>query len=331
MWLGVGALAVSITVPMLWSGLGPLLVELKRVSPDLLVAALAMVMVGWAFNAARLHLLTASAGVALSRRRAYALVVSAEFAGSASPAGVGEALTYVYLLRQHGLNSARAASLYAVDRLMDLAFFVTAFPLALLVFAFGGRLGEPLWFALAILAPLSAGVLTVIALMRHYRLFMRLFGRPLRWLRISRHRRRRIARWIIRFRSAVRLLLRMPRHRLALLYLYCASHWLLRYSVLPLVLFGLGQSVPWSYLFLIQGALLFAGHLTMLPGGAGGVELGFVALLASWLDPGTLAVALLLWRFVTLHWYLLVGAPVFAITTGRALTGLVKAEGRGTA
>jgi hypothetical protein len=32
------------------------------------------------------------------------------------------------------------------------------------------------------------------------------------------------------------------------------------------------------------------------------VEPGFVALLASWLDPGTLALGLLLWRFVTLHW-----------------------------
>jgi uncharacterized protein (TIRG00374 family) len=304
---------------------------LKPVSLDLLGAAVAMVMVGWAFNAARLRLLTASVGVALARRRAYALVVSSEFAGSATPAGVGDALTYVYLLRQHGLNSARAASLYAVDRLMDLAFFVTAIPLALLVFVLDGRLGEPLWFALAVLAPLSAGVLTVFALMRHYRLVMRRLGRPLRWLQIGPRRRRRIARWIIRFRSAVGLLLGMPRHRLALLYLYCASHWLLRYSVLPLVLFGLGQTVPWSYLFLIQGTLLFAGHLSMLPGGAGGVELGFVALLASWLDPGTLALALLLWRFATLYWYLLVGAPVFAITTGRALSGLVKAEGRGTA
>jgi glycosyltransferase 2 family protein len=221
----------------------------------------------------------------------------------AGPACAHRKLRRAAVLRRHGLDSARAASLYAVDHIMDLAFFATAFPLALLVFTLGGSLDDPLWFALAILGPLSGGVATVIALMRHYRPLMRGMGRVLRW--------------IIQFRHAIGLLLAMPRHRLALLYLYCAGHWLLRYSVLPLVLFGLGQDVPWSYLFLVQGTLLFAGQLSMLPGGAGGVELGFAALLAAWLDPGTLALGLLLWRFVTFYWYLLLGAPVFAITTGR--------------
>jgi uncharacterized protein (TIRG00374 family) len=190
----------------------------------------------------------------------------------------------------------------------------------------GGGLDDPLWFALVILGPLSGGVVIVIALMRHYRLLMRGLGRVLRWLRVSRRRRQRIARWIIQFRHAIGLLLAMPRPRLALLYLYCAGHWLLRYSILPLVLFGLGQTVPWSYLFLVQGTLLFAGHLSMLPGGAGGVEIGFAALLAAWLDPDTLALGLLLWRFVTFYWYLLLGAPVFALSTGRMTRGLLEGD-----
>lgn len=329
LWLGLGALSVSLAVPMLWGGVGPLLAGIRTVPPELIAAALAMVVIGWAFNAARLRLLTANVGVAIPRRRAYALVISTEFAGAATPGGVGGPLTYLYLLRQHGLNSARAASLYAVDHIMDLAFFSTAFPLALIVFTLGGRLGDPLWFALAILGPLTGGVLAVFALMRHYRPLMRGMGRVLRWLRVSRRRRQRFARWIIQFRHAVGLLFAMPRHRLALLYLYCAGHWLLRYSVLPLVLFGLGQTVPWSYLFLVQGALLFAGQLSMLPGGAGGVELGFAALLAAWLDPDTLALGLLLWRFVTFYWYLLLGAPVFTITTGRATRRLLEGDGHG--
>jgi glycosyltransferase 2 family protein len=326
LWLGVIALAISFAVPFYWAGFAPLLKELRKVSPQLIAEALAMVALGWAFNAARLRLLTANVGVTLPRRRAYPLVISTEFAGAATPGGVGGPLTYVYLLRRHGLDSARAASLYAVDHLMDLAFFATAFPLALLVFILGGSLDDPLWFALAILGPLSGGVVTVIALMRHYRPLMRGMGRVLRRLRVSLHRRQRIARWIIQFRHAIGLLLAMPRRRLALLYLFCAGHWLLRYSILPLVLLGLGHAVPWSYLFLVQGALLFAGQLSMLPGGAGGVELGFAALLAAWLDPGTLALGLLLWRFATFYWYLLLGAPVFAVTTGRVTRELLEGD-----
>jgi uncharacterized protein (TIRG00374 family) len=84
------------------------------------------------------------------------------------------------------------------------------------------------------------------------------------------------------------------------------------------MLFGLGQTVPWSYLFLVQGALLFAGQLSILPGGAGSVEVGFALLLAPWLDPAILALGLLLWRFATFYWYLLIGAPIFTLTADQS-------------
>lgn len=327
LWLGLIGLTISFTVPLYWAGIGPLYTELKMVSPQLIAEALIMVAVGWAFNAARLRLLTANVGISIPRRRAYALVISTEFAGAATPGGLGEPLTYIFLLHRHGLVSARSASLYAIDHLMDLTFFATAFPLALLAFILGGSLEDPLWFILAILGPLSGGVITVFVMVRHYRPLMLGFGRMLHWLRVSLQRRQRIARWIIQFRHAIGLLFTMPRHQLVLLYLYCAGHWLLRYSILPLVLIGLGQHVPWSYSFLVQGTLLFAGQLSMLPGGAGGVELGFTAMLTAWLDPGTLAMVLLLWRFVTFYWYLLLGAPVFTITTGHMTRKLLGEDG----
>ena len=188
---------------------------------------------------------------------------------------------------------------------------------ALIVFAAAGRLGHPLWFAVAVLGPLVGGMAAVLALLRHHDWLIRRLGKATHRLPIDAGRRRRLARWSIRFGRTIRLLVAMPKPRLALLYACCASHWLLRYSVLPLVLYGLGQTVPWSYLFVIQGMLLFAGQLSLLPGGAGGVELGFAALLAPWLPARTLAVALLLWRFATFYWYLLFGGAVFAVTVGR--------------
>lgn len=318
LWLVVAALSVSFAVPLLLGGAESLFVSIKTVPLELISAALFMVAVGWALNAARLRVLSANVGITISRRRAYAIVISTEFASAATPGGVGGLLACLYLLRQHGLNSARAASLYAVDHIIDMAFFATAFLLALIVFTLGGRLGDPLWFTFLILGPLAGWVLVVIVLMHHYRLLMRVMGKVLRWLRVGTRRRYHIVRWIIQFRHAVRLLFTMPHHQLVLVYFYCAGHWLLRYSILPLLLFGLGQAVPWSYLFLVQGVLLFAGQFSMLPGGVGGVELGFAALLDPWLDHGTLASSLLLWRFVTFYWYLMFGSLVFSITAKRA-------------
>src|SRR5690606_16607446 len=107
------------------------------------------------------------------------------------------------------------------------------------------------------------------------------------------------------------------------------GHWLLRFSVLYVLLLGLGEDVPWPYLFITQVLILTLGHFTFLPGGTGGVELGFGAMLGPFLDSATLATALVLWRFATFSWYLIAGAPVFAAVAGPVIfRTLVQATSR---
>lgn len=323
--IGLVTLLLSLAIPLSYGGFG-VLAQLPEVAHWLIPTTLGMVMLGWIFNAARLRLLVSGVESSLRRRQALATVISTEFAGAASPAGVGGPLTYVYLLRQHHVKTGHAAALYAVDHIMDLAFFATALPLALAVFTFDRQLDHPVWLLGLLLGLLAAGLGFMWLLLRRYRTVLRLFGRLLRRLHVSIARRRRLARWVIQFRHAVKLLLGMPWHRLVLLYVYCMSHWLLRYSILPVVLYGLHHPVPWSYLFVVQGMLLFVGQLSFLPGGTGSVELGFSALLAAWLSTDTLALALILWRFATFYWYLLAGAPVFAATAGAATGRLLIAR-----
>lgn len=319
------SLLLSMAIPLVYGGIG-VLPRLADVSPWLMSGALGMILIGWGFNAARLRLLLAGVAQSAPRRRALATVIATEFAGAASPAGVGGPLTYIYLLHRQGLPTAHAASLYAIDQITDLVFFCTALPLALAVFAFDRQLEHPGWLLALLFALFGGGSGLLWALLHRYRSMLRLFGRLLGRLRIHASRRRKMARWIIQFRRGVQLLLRMPRRRLILLYGFCLGHWLMRYSVLPVILLGLGHAVPWSYLFVIQGMLLFAGQLSFLPGGTGSVEVGFAALLAPWLAPEPLALALVLWRFATFYWYLLVGAPVFALSAGSAARRLLLAR-----
>lgn len=64
---------------------------------------------------------------------------------------------------------------------------------------------------------------------------------------------------------------------------------------------------------------LTAGQLVLLPGGSGGAEVSSSLLLAPYLEASTAAAAILLWRFVTFYWYLIAGAPVFALMAGQPL------------
>lgn len=272
---------------------------------------LAMIALGWLANAERLRLLVSGLGPRLTRREAIPLVMATEFSYAVTPAGAGGPLTVIYLLTRRGLPAARAAALCTVDQLLDLVFFLSLLPL-LAVLLLGGYAPVQLQHQLLLLALTLTGGLGLAALaLWKYRRVLLFTGRLLRVLRIRRARRMRLARTFMRFRSGIRLILALPRRRLLALYALCAAHWLLRYSVLFLLVKGAGAEVAWSMLVLIQMLALTAGQISLLPGGSGTVELAFGALMSRWLDPATAVAVMLEWRFVLYYWYLLAGAPFF--------------------
>jgi uncharacterized protein (TIRG00374 family) len=326
--LTIASLVLSLAIPVLYGGFDSLR-AIRDIPPESILLLLVMIIGAWCLNSARIRLLVRALGGNLSRRAALSTVVASEFAGVATPAGAGNPATYVLLLSRHGLPMSSGAAVVAVDHLTDLVFFGTAIPTAILLFALDGGISHPLRIAGLMLGLLVLGLVALLLLLRNYRPFVLWAGRSLyRFPRLRRFRFR-LARGVLRFRDNVRVLLSMGLARLMLLYLYCMLHWMLRYSVLAIVIWVLGKSVPWGYLFVMQGVLLFLGQVTFLPGGGGGVEIGFSALLAPYLDATSTAAALLLWRFATFYWYLIAGAPVFALATGKTAARLHKASSHG--
>ena len=316
------SLGLSLAVPVIYGGLESFHL-LGRLPLWGMALLLGMVLLGWRFNAARLQILAGGLGRPLKARQALGTVVAAEFAGVATPAGSGGPPTLLFLLSQRGLSMGQSAAVLAVDTLADLVFFGTAIPLALLLYFLRSGISHPLIFAtLLLMLALSGFGLLWLLIHKHrsFLLWLGRIGRRFPWLRRFRFR---IGRMVVHFRQAITFLIRMPRYRLVALYVFTASHWLLRYSVLAVLLWMLKESVPWAYLFLVQSMLLFGGQMLLLPGGGGGVEVGFGALLNGYLEPATSALTLIVWRFYTFYWYLLAGAPVFILQTGRAARRLL--------
>jgi glycosyltransferase 2 family protein len=313
-FLALLALGLGLAIPLSYGGWAAL-ERLRQVPLWLPLLTLGMIFLGWNCNAGKLRLLVSAVDIHLSHRRALATVMAWEFAFSATPAGSGGVVSYVYLLNRYGVKSAHAAAVFAMEMGIDLLFFVTASVIVVLKLATSRVYELHLGFVLVIVL-LTGGMGLMWILARHHRRFLQGAGYLLKVFRISATRRIQAARWLFRFRSGLRLLLALPRQRLYAAYLFCIGHWLLRFSVLYVLLWGLGAEVPWPYLFITQILILTLGHFTFLPGGSGGVELGFSALLGPFLDKATLATALVLWRFATFYWYLIAGAPVFASLAG---------------
>jgi uncharacterized protein (TIRG00374 family) len=316
-WLIGFSLILGLSIPLLYGGSG-LFQRLGNFPLYLLGIVLTMIFVGWNFNAGRLRLMLSGIGHPMAHKPALATVMATEFAICATPAGSGGPLTYIFLLRRHGVPGTSAAALYALDILMDILFFTTAlFVIALTLLIHPQQLN--VGWQLTLLAGLLASAIALAWLAaRHYRSSLMWTSKRLRKWHVSPARRRRVLHTLLRFRHGMRLTLSMSRGRLFAIYLLCVGHWLMRYSILYVLIAGMGRHISWAYSFLIQMLALTAGQFTMLPGGSGGVELSFTALLAPVLDPATLGAVLLMWRFTTYYWYLIAGAPVFALFAGKA-------------
>lgn len=309
------SLALGLAVPLLYGG-SAAFTELARLPVWAYAPLAAMVILAWLCNATRLYLLSHGLHHPLEWRTACNIVIAADFAGAVTPAGSGWVGATLYLLRRQGLPLSRGIAIVAVDHFLDLTWFALAMPSAAMLWAIdGATVSQPLRMGIGVAIVTLLGLLTLVLLLRHHRRVLALIVRIAQ--RISPDRRRyRTARAIVQFRHAVKLLLSMQRRRLMLLYICCAGHWLLRYGVLPVLLLCLDIHIPWAYLFMVQGVVLFAGQIAMLPGGGGSVELGLGLFLSPFLTPAVTAAVLLAWRGFTYYGALLVGAPLFVWAMG---------------
>lgn len=318
LWLLPAGLLIALLIPLLLGGRG-LPAVLAGFPIGQLALMMGLIVVCWNLNALRLRLLLGRHAERLTQSRALGVVMATEFAICATPGGSGGPLTLLGLLMRHGVRPAHATAVFTLDQLTDLLFFLAALAgvaLYVIVEAIDLRIG---WLVGLPMLLLGSGLLLLWLMLRHTAQLLRWSGAWLSRLRLSRRRRFGLARRLLLFRHALIETLRLPRRILLLVFALCCSHWLLRYSVLYLVVDGLGESIDWAWTFLVQMLAMAAGQLSFLPGGAGGVELTASALLAPLIGKHTTAAAVLIWRFVTYYFYLLAGAPVFMALAGRAM------------
>ena len=316
--MALTGLGLGVGIPVLVGG-RELLPVLARLQPGYLIMLLGMILLAWNFNAGRIRLLVGGLCHRLKQRQALAILMATEFAICATPGATGGPVTFAWLLHRRGLSTGQGIALYAVDQLIDMVFFVTALAglmLYWLIVPSDLHLG---WQVAVLSMLLLGGMALAWWVVRHYRRFLLASGRLLRRFNISTAGRRRLARWALEFRHSLQLVRQFPAYRLWAVYLLCVCHWLLRYSILYFAVRGVGSSIPWSYAFVVQMLSLTAGQATLLPGGSGGTEASSSLLLLPYMDAGTAAGAILVWRFVTFYWYLIAGAPVFAVLAGRPL------------
>ncbi|MFI0472775.1 YbhN family protein [Halomonas sp. HMF6819] len=314
--LPVVLLLAAIVAPLvlvLLAGGREALVYARAFPTSLLSLMVVIAAVCWNINALRLRLML---GIAtLNQRSALGIELAAKFALCATPGGSGGPVTLLALLSKRGVPPAKGTAVFLIDQGCDSLFFLSMLGVAVAA----SLTGETRWPHQGLIeaALLGLGVLiTIFALVIIYLpelLRLRPKARP------HAAGRRWLARWLLRGRRALVMTLRLPKPTLAAILLLTALHWVLRYSLLFIAVIGVGGQADWLWTFMVQMLAMAASQLSFLPGGAGAAELGVGTLLLPLMDHEQVAAAVLVWRLVSYHLYLAVGAPVFLLLGARWL------------
>lgn len=299
-----------------WLGGADALAAARDFPAAILALMLLIAFLCWNLNAARLRLMLDGRAGRLGQRGALGIELASKFALCATPGGGGGPATLLVLLSRRGLPASRGAAVFLLDQGCDLLFFLCMLS-AVVAYSL---LGEPRWpypsliqLALLALALVALGGSLAIGCLP--RLLRRPSASVARWL--SGNRRRWLARRLLRCRQALRTTLGLPITTLLAVLMLTAAHWLLRYSLLYLAVLGAGGNIDWLWTFLTQMLAMAASQFSFLPGGAGAAELGVGGLLLPVVGREQAAAAVLVWRLVSYHLYLVAGAPMFLLLACR--------------
>jgi uncharacterized protein (TIRG00374 family) len=319
----LASVLLSLAAPLALGGLSQFKL-LERLSWGFALLLALMMVISWAFDTLRTQFLMGLMGWRVGFREAALTTMSAEFAGVATPGGVGLIPTYAFLFNRLGVTLGKSVGLAGLIVVTDLAIYGTILPLAAIIQLLTGA-GQPRALRLVAIVVLvvAGGARLVWFAVRHHRRFCSFLGQQMgKSPRLAR-RRWRLGRGLVEFLRALRLLKQMSWSELLALYLITLNLWLPRYLILVMVLDSVGQYVPLAYLLMTQGVLNLGGQVLAMPGGAGTVEGGYAALMRPYLSLDVIAFTLLVWRSYSYYWYLLVGGPIFLYQTGKAARELL--------
>lgn len=316
--LVLAAAALALAVPLASGGLGAVGALAAFPVGHALAAAL-LALGATCMRAGKLHALSTVCGPDLRIRDALGVAFGGDFCFLASPAGLAGPPGTVLLLHRAGLPTGVATALVVADQALDAIVFAVTIPVVLAVWAGAGDRVLPPATLVPWLAALVVAIVAIVAMRRCWTRIGAAGGR------LARHGLRRDAMRGWRARCQ-RLIAILAESRQALVDLGRASvllraevvaltalQWALRYAVLAVVLDAFGVWVPWAYLILAQALVAHAGQWTGVPGAAGVTELGMASALDGRLPAPSIAAAILVWRLLTLHLPLCIGAGAFFV------------------
>ena len=301
--------------------------NLSDVAPHIFFSLIGLSLVSGIAKAVKLQILLVSLGQRLPFLRTLAITFTTDAAFLCSPAGAAGYVTNVALLKDADTSWSVSTTVVGAEQALDLVFFVIAIPVigisALVPLA---RVLPTVPESVYVALPVGT-LLTVLGLWCGRRYIAEALHNSVRANPWFQTRQIRITEFVSELRAQKDTLIRGSASQNIALLVLTALQWLARYGVLWFVLMELGYQMPFGFVLVLQAVVLHLALWTGIPAGGGSADLALAATLQPWVLNPTIATALLLWRFATLYFPLIVGAiSLLALTCNWRINEVVAPE-----
>ena len=245
------------------------------------------------------------------------IVSSSVFLASITPSSAGGEPLRVHLLSKRYMPLGKATSVVVTERLLDAIVILIAAPIA--VYFLRGRMNNP---GIDIL--LLAGVVTILGvilllmysvkrpgkLVNIIHMFSGLFARITGKSELVKNLPQRVEKEIGHFNECSYTFINEGRSGLFYGMLLTVLFWVLEFSLIPVLLLGLGSQPFFLYAFATQVLLFILLIVPATPGSSGIAEFGATTLFSTFVPAYMLGVLVIIWRAFTFYINLLIGGLV---------------------
>ncbi len=264
--------------------------------------------------ALRIKVLAKSVGENLNLYWCFKIVMVNLFMAAITPSAMGGEPTRIYMLAEGNMSGGDATAITIGERIIDFIFFSVSIPIFLLVLGMSMDLGQIRIYLLAAGAMLAVlGILLAYMVLRADKIKGKLhkFERLLRLFIKDENKRqkdiKKMEEEFMNFANSTKILFSQRKKVLISSFIITVAMWFVDFTIVPLLLIGLGYAPNWLFMFTAQLIIVMVTLIPITPGGTGLAE--FTAyLLFSQRIPGEIAgIVVIVWRALTFYTNLVLG------------------------
>jgi len=291
--------------------------QLATINVGFILIAFLFMIVYWLFKAYSIYCLVKEVDDKFRFRQAIQLILRTQFFNAITPFATGGQPYQVYYLKESGINVSKSTGLIIENFIVYQIALVFLGLIAIVINYFGHLF--PKVSLLKNLVTLGFIINTFVIII----LFVVSFGRKinrklisfginvLTKLKLVKDKEKTLDNWnnyINDFHESAGKLLRKKRLLFKTILINLIA--LISLYIIPLfVLFSFGDysSFNWYEAVVTSAYVMLIGSFVPIPGGSGGLEYGFVAFYGNFLGGPMLSALMLIWRFVTYYFGMIVG------------------------